>query len=403
MAPSSFFESELLQLVGLIYDAAVERSVWPEVLARIAQITHSASAALLLDLPGDHEAASTPEWIEHGLDPEFTRLFAEHYWQHDPWAGRMSPRDRGLALPGRAVLGLRELRTTGFYADCWKRFGYLDSFSVSLRFRGSGLTCALSGVREERAGEYKDHELERLQPLGPHLERAIAIDARLSAARTLSGTLTHALDRLEVGVLMIDDAGRVLQANSAAERLLAAADGLYAPLTGVGAADARTTRELRRLLGEASRTGAGAGLAAGGWLRLPRPSGRPDLIAMITPARAGESGVLHARTVALVFVTDPESRPPAGREALRRIWPFTHAEADLAYRLMAGLSLQQSADLARVSRNTAKSHLASVFAKTGTHRQGELIALLARTVGVLDDGATANAADPQRPEGKPGD
>jgi DNA-binding CsgD family transcriptional regulator len=43
-----------------------------------------------------------------------------------------------------------------------------------------------------------------------------------------------------------------------------------------------------------------------------------------------------------------------------------------------GLSLEDAAEKLGIAKATARNHLSATFAKTATHRQGELIALLSR-------------------------
>jgi DNA-binding CsgD family transcriptional regulator len=43
-----------------------------------------------------------------------------------------------------------------------------------------------------------------------------------------------------------------------------------------------------------------------------------------------------------------------------------------------GLSPERAAEELKIARGTARNHLKAVFAKTATHRQGELVALLSR-------------------------
>jgi len=57
---------------------------------------------------------------------------------------------------------------------------------------------------------------------------------------------------------------------------------------------------------------------------------------------------------------------------------LTKAEAQIVDRLVAGDTLVAAAASIGISTNTAKSHLSHVFAKTGVHRQAELIALIHR-------------------------
>ena len=57
------------------------------------------------------------------------------------------------------------------------------------------------------------------------------------------------------------------------------------------------------------------------------------------------------------------------------------AEARLAAVLGEGLSLVEAARRLGIAHNTAKVQLRSVFAKTGVHRQAQLVALLASIGG----------------------
>jgi DNA-binding CsgD family transcriptional regulator len=81
---------------------------------------------------------------------------------------------------------------------------------------------------------------------------------------------------------------------------------------------------------------------------------------------------------------------PQGRTAtahappLRTTFHLSAAETRLALRLLGGESLRAAAEALDIGYESARGQLKSVFRKTGTHRQGELIALLARTPGWLD-------------------
>ena len=55
---------------------------------------------------------------------------------------------------------------------------------------------------------------------------------------------------------------------------------------------------------------------------------------------------------------------------------LTPAEARLATFLAAGLPLHVAAQRASVGLGTARNYLQRIFRKTGTHQQGQLVALL---------------------------
>lgn len=52
---------------------------------------------------------------------------------------------------------------------------------------------------------------------------------------------------------------------------------------------------------------------------------------------------------------------------------LTHAEARLVVHLVQGTSLKSSAEALGVKYETARTYLKSVFQKTGTHRQPQLV------------------------------
>jgi hypothetical protein len=60
---------------------------------------------------------------------------------------------------------------------------------------------------------------------------------------------------------------------------------------------------------------------------------------------------------------------------------------------LCGLSLQEIADARGLSVATVRSHTKAVLAKTGTHRQAELVGLLAR-LAVISDSDTERLSGP---------
>ncbi len=63
---------------------------------------------------------------------------------------------------------------------------------------------------------------------------------------------------------------------------------------------------------------------------------------------------------------------------------LTQSEAEIAHALVLGGTLDEVAVTRGISRNTAKSHLHSIFAKTSTNRQSELVSLLLRSVAGIN-------------------
>jgi len=65
--------------------------------------------------------------------------------------------------------------------------------------------------------------------------------------------------------------------------------------------------------------------------------------------------------------------------SLRSRFMLTPAEVQIALGIAEGKTLAAIAKMRGVAVSTARGQLKSVFVKTGTHRQAELVALLARS------------------------
>jgi DNA-binding CsgD family transcriptional regulator len=112
-------------------------------------------------------------------------------------------------------------------------------------------------------------------------------------------------------------------------------------------------------------------------IALPRPSGlRPWLLDGIACTDAVRS--LHSHAAALVLVTDLERPLHPSAEVLRQLFGLTPTESKLACALLAGESLQKVSQRLAISEGHARQRLKAIFAKTGTSRQAELTALLAK-------------------------
>lgn len=80
---------------------------------------------------------------------------------------------------------------------------------------------------------------------------------------------------------------------------------------------------------------------------------------------------------ALLYIREVAHASDFFKEFLQQEYHLTPAEASVTIRLAAGASLRAASKQLNISIWTARSHLRSIFQKTNTHRQAELVALLA--------------------------
>ncbi|SMQ72907.1 DNA-binding response regulator, OmpR family, contains REC and winged-helix (wHTH) domain [Devosia lucknowensis] len=249
---------------------------------------------------------------------------------------------------------------------------------------------ALAGRQDIIAGKQAGVDDYLTKPIDFDL-MLITIAARLDQVARIKGTASRdedasntlraallgadeALNRIAVGVFLIDIERKVLFRNRRADELLDEADGLSLSREGLlrGEKPAQT-QALRDIVdtaiarvGSSSRQGSEA-------VALSRESGRRSLIAVACPlgrgpAKAGEPAVG-------LFVTDPEWRSSDAAETVAQLYGLSPAETRLALALVRGLRLDEIAEEFGLSRNTVSYTLKNLFRKTETDRQADLISL----------------------------
>jgi len=183
----------------------------------------------------------------------------------------------------------------------------------------------------------------------------------------LGKPLIDSLERMGCGGLVLDEGGHVLLANATAERILE---------QDVGRASGRIEKSewlrgaIKKLLRQASSR---FKLDQETWVRIPREDKR-DLVLHAVPI--GDNPDAGARTV--LILVDLSFNPEPAPEVLEKMFGLTPAEARTAIQITRGETPADIAQGCGVSIATVRSQLASVFAKTQTGRQAELVALLAR-------------------------
>jgi DNA-binding CsgD family transcriptional regulator len=188
----------------------------------------------------------------------------------------------------------------------------------------------------------------------------------------LSG-VSNALDLVGQPALVLDRLGFVLNVNAVAEQIFD--DELFVRERRLIARDQRANAALSELTDQLRTTRDTAVLAAEPII-IRRTAKRPVVIRVLPVDGTARSPFLGARVLLVFSDLDRETGPR--REELARVFGLSPAESRLATLLVAGMSLDRAAEQLRLSRETVRNQLKAIFAKTATHRQSELVALLAR-------------------------
>lgn len=179
---------------------------------------------------------------------------------------------------------------------------------------------------------------------------------------------------------------RIVTANRRAESLLRADNGFAGGRGRLRLDDARLDQRLMREVRSCIQTAQGRAVASDAALTIPRANRLPlTMIVAPLPPSGLSPHAAHARPLVLVMVRDLEALTLAAA-CLRELFGFTRMEAVIAADLAGGLSLDAVAQRRGIGRATVRSHLKRILPKTGTHRQAQAVALIARSVAGLNVG-----------------
>jgi PAS domain-containing protein len=276
--------SELLELVGDIYQAGLEPERWPEVMARMSQAFEADLACIYTPFPARPEQAL---YLTHNFTPDIESAYSGYYHRIDAWTGHALRQGRyvqGHVALGEEIVPQRELRRTEFYNDFLKPHDMEWMVTAALLDgRAEGPAAHMSFTRHRDRGAYDGDGKRLIERLAPHVRRALLTHWRLTEARLGGEIQQSALEHLGYGVVMLDDAGRVLYLNPQAESMLRAGDGFLIGQGRLSATRPGDDAELARLLRQ-------AGLGVGGGIRLERTPGkdgrRQPYLLSATPLRA---------------------------------------------------------------------------------------------------------------------
>jgi DNA-binding CsgD family transcriptional regulator len=317
-------------------------------------------------------------------DPVCERLYLTHYGAADllreVWLNRFSRAGPEAVVTSEHIINPSQFKKTEYYNDFLRPNNLDHSFCGPIALgahRSSVLTC----LRSRKKGPFGEDAVALLRALLPHLQRAIQFRRKLSELESRERASLDALDRLNLGVVLLDRAGRILAANFEANQAFRHDDGLRAGRDGIGADLPSENLALGSLIANAIKTAAGQG--TGGSLAISRPSGKRSYALLVAPIARGAFSEDAGKPAAIVFITDPECKPEAAAGALARLYELTPAESRLAELLMEGETVVNAAGRLGVSHNTARTHLKRVFEKTWTQHQGELVRLLVGSAAAL--------------------
>ena len=360
--------TDLTDLIGAIYDTALDSGAWPELLTRIADQAGAENAAMVVIDPRiGLSSVLTPR-----ADPSVVEAYNTHWWQYDPTASATVAKAPGqitdLSHTGRDIY-----HASAFQNEFWAKSG-LGAERLASNLYTDGVAFGSFVLQTSRTrDEITDDMVAACRVLLPHLVRSVQIQRRL--LKLTAALIAHDHPGTE-GLMLVDRDLRLLWADADAEMLLARQGAFRIAGGRLALSDAAASHRLGAAVRACARPDSAAARQGGIAFACPK-SGAPLVLEVL--AHRAPQGVAvpfidaSPAATALIVVHDDTHRSERRLAELIARYGLTRAEARLALEIAKGDGRAAAAARAGISVNTARTHLASIFGKMGVHRQAELM------------------------------
>jgi DNA-binding CsgD family transcriptional regulator len=365
----------LSDLIGLIYQGPLEQVPWS---SSLRWLTHNLdfSWAVLVLRPASH---SLPSLIIQAHEQEVGVSKADYIFLQRYASDPFTELPLNQITTPEEMLGEEWWHSHPFFKE------YLQPndihYEMGADFCVERSRCRLRICRPLRSGPYTAEERLTCQMLVPHFRRAVELHAKLYITDAERMLYAGSFDHLRIGTIVLDELGAVLTMSEAAREMLSQQEGLAIESGTLRVHCKRAAVGVEKAIAQAVIAPAETPLIKA--LSIKDSSRRCELHMLVKSIPRLQGVEAQRRPAAAIFIRDARHHFEPSPEVLRMLFDFTVAEAHFAGLLAAGLSMEEAGKQLGITRNTCKSRLRAIFAKTGVTRQAALVGVLHDTLASL--------------------
>ena len=363
--------------VQAIYDSVLEADGWNKLLDGLTSELGFRSG--LISVEG-LDGSGIRKRYSVGYTEQENLALKEHFHSIDVWTQTLREQATGEVWSSDSLVPMTELKKTEFYNDFCRNADMSHSVGA---FIGTSNQLALKIAFQHRHDQGEiGVKANYIQELLPHLSKAVELKQTLVDFQCSLNTATGIIDTFPLAALLLDENAAVHYMNSYADKLFAHHPQISNRQNTLSIADKHYQQSLLYHLQEAV-TAVSGGFSAStkaGMNVLVVPGGKQqDLLEIqVQPIAATEPmfGMDIRKPLALVYIKEVNPQSPLNQETLMGLFRLSAREIELAGLLVQGKTLNEIASQNHRSINTLKTQLKSLFAKTGTNSQSQLVARL---------------------------
>lgn len=365
---SHYSDEELSGVIGQIYDCAIDPELWIPTLTGIRDRMDLAYVHLLIvnkhyiqlgDHPGEivFQTNWSQEWMAE-LKLWYSRMPVIPIWMAADIDDPMSQ----LQVDDET-----EFKQSPFYHQ-WAKPQNLRDYCQTALVQRDDMGGAIGAASYEERHLFDDKDRTTLRLLAPHLRRAMLIGGMLDEGRYVLQLYRELMDSIASGIMIVAADGKLVFANSAADKLLSQGKSLTVRHNKLVPISSPHAKGLDEALARAcSGVDTDLGLRGNG-IPLPGTDGSSAVCYVLPLGKSDRRRALGPGLAAVFVSTNAQGIPPA-LEVLSALSGMTSREARVALMIADGQTPNEAALVLGISVNTVRTHLAHIFEKVGVNNQ----------------------------------
>lgn len=374
---------QLHTLIGHIYDAALDPSLWEDFMVAASDAFNGRTSALIFHNLDDPSTSLT-RYIR--ISPENLRRYQEEFFlENDLWYCLVKAQCQpGDIFRGSELITDQDIKKTAMFNEVLKpaEAGYIVGFDLE---QTATKAAVFSVHRPIKGPDFTRQDKTYIAALAPHIQRAFFLHERYITVQHTQLSVQEALHQSQTAVILLDDRAKILFINNKAENILQQDDGLSCHGKEIHCSEASDTTTLDALAQRSIITAKKKGIHPGGAMRVHRPSGKKHFQLVVSPLnlRSGHTQ-LAPEAAACIFLHDPEEEVLLPETILHELYQFTTAETRLVRLLFSGKTLDEICRIQGVKISTLRTQIRSIFEKTHTNTQSDLLRVLSQGPGKIN-------------------
>ncbi|MGV3551157.1 helix-turn-helix transcriptional regulator [Rhizobium sp.] len=354
------------QLVDLIYATVFGEATWMDFLSKLDEALPGGMTGLLYHDANRSQGAID---INSRLPADWAQRYGQHYSKINPWMPAASVRKIGVGVVAEQMLPRDKFVRTEFYNDCFLELELESAVGITID-RQNGRSLLLSTMTTSADADANKAAAERLTRLAPHLSRAFGHFQAGYRNKVIAEVGDAVFDAVDIGMVVVGYAGKPKSISAAASQIMERTQVLRVGLSGaVKLADNEAQRVLNAMLA-------------------PDYDG-PRMVSMLSGATRiclinvqKDPQAIYFEGPTVVITLEHRDLFTVLNEAhLQSEFAITNTELRILKAIYAGQSVREIADAEHRSQETIRAHLKSLYKKTNTSRQADLVRFAMRWTG----------------------